>query len=152
MSGDYEVGYKKPPKATQFKKGQSGNRRGRPKGTKNLKADLLEEMQEQIRVREGNREKKISKQRGIVKNLAAQAFKGNVRAANTLLGYVYRLTHADATTEPAVDLSGDDLAIIEGFTKRRTAKPTSSPDPDHNSGVSNGQPVADVHPNNLSHE
>ena len=27
---DYEVGYKKPPKATQFKKGQSGNSRGRP--------------------------------------------------------------------------------------------------------------------------
>jgi hypothetical protein len=29
---DYEVGYKKPPKDTRFKAGQSGNPRGRPKG------------------------------------------------------------------------------------------------------------------------
>ena len=28
---DYEVGYGRPPKKTQFKKGQSGNPKGRPK-------------------------------------------------------------------------------------------------------------------------
>ena len=28
---EYEVGYKKPPKSGQFKPGQSGNRKGRPK-------------------------------------------------------------------------------------------------------------------------
>ena len=39
-----EVGYRKPPKATQFKQGQSGNPHGRPKGTKNLKTDLIEEL------------------------------------------------------------------------------------------------------------
>jgi Family of unknown function (DUF5681) len=31
---DYDVGYGKPPKTTQFQPGQSGNRRGRPKGAK----------------------------------------------------------------------------------------------------------------------
>lgn len=37
MSDDYEVGYKKPPKHTQFKPGESGNRKGRPpKETTNL--------------------------------------------------------------------------------------------------------------------
>jgi phage terminase large subunit-like protein len=39
---DYEVGYGKPPASSRFRKGQSGNRSGRPKGTKNLKTDLLE--------------------------------------------------------------------------------------------------------------
>jgi hypothetical protein len=42
-SGDYQVGYGKPPKHTQFKPGKSGNPQGRPKGTKNLKTDLIAE-------------------------------------------------------------------------------------------------------------
>ena len=32
---DYEVGYKKPPKHTQWEKGQCPNPKGRPRGAKN---------------------------------------------------------------------------------------------------------------------
>ena len=39
MSKDYEVGYGKPPKANQFPPGQSGNRNGRPKGSRNKPKD-----------------------------------------------------------------------------------------------------------------
>lgn len=48
MSSDPPVGYKKPPVAKQFQPGQSGNPAGRPKGSKNLKSELAEELQERI--------------------------------------------------------------------------------------------------------
>jgi hypothetical protein len=41
-TGDYEVGYGRPPRHTRFAKGQSGNPRGRPCGAKNF-TTLLEE-------------------------------------------------------------------------------------------------------------
>ncbi|MFG1261012.1 DUF5681 domain-containing protein [Xanthobacter flavus] len=50
---DYEVGYRKPPVHARFKKGQSGNPKGRCKGTQNLATDFGEELGERIRVREG---------------------------------------------------------------------------------------------------
>ena len=101
MEGNYEVGYKSPPQGSQFKKGQSGNRDGRPKGTKNLKTDLQEELQEQIRVREGDRAITISKQRAIVKSLIAKTLKGDNRATNTLLRAMYRVIDSDGAIADA---------------------------------------------------
>ena len=45
---DYDVGYGKPPRHTRFKKGQSGNPRGRPSGSKNLATVLSEALNELV--------------------------------------------------------------------------------------------------------
>lgn len=52
MTEESEGGYKQPPKSTRFKPGQSGNKRGRPKGSRNLKTDLNKLMTKRIAVRE----------------------------------------------------------------------------------------------------
>ena len=67
MASDYDVGYGKPPKTNQFPKGQSGNPEGRPKHTRNLKTDLLEELNEEIPIRDGTRIKHVTKQRALVR-------------------------------------------------------------------------------------
>jgi hypothetical protein len=73
---DGRVGYKRPPANTSFKPGRSGNPKGRPRHARNLKTEFLEELCEPIRVREGDREMKISKQRALVKSLIDAAIKG----------------------------------------------------------------------------
>ncbi len=118
MSADYDVGYRKPPKDTRFKQGQSGNPSGRPKGTLNLRTDLLEELGEQILVREGSRELQISKQRAMVKNLMAKAVQGNDRAARTVLELIYRYLPLDELETTDAPISKDEKAILENFQSR----------------------------------
>jgi Family of unknown function (DUF5681) len=64
--------YGKPPEATQFKRGQSGNPNGHPKGS-NLRIDLAAELDEKITVREQGHSRRISKQRATTAMLALYA-------------------------------------------------------------------------------
>ena len=84
----YKVGYKKPPEHTQFKPGQSGNPKGRPKNTKNLKTDLKEEIHELIKITEGGQIHEISKQRALMKRLMEKGLKGDMRAIELIFKYV----------------------------------------------------------------
>ena len=116
---DHKIGYRSPPVHTRFKPGQSGNAKGRPKGTANLRTDLRDELSERIRVREGERDLKVSKQRAMLKALVAKALRGDARAANVVLGLVAKLFETAAPVEPVSGLSQDDQAILERFLARR---------------------------------
>src|SRR4029077_17541326 len=71
--GDHEVGYGKPPRHSQFVKGQSGNLRGRPAGAKNLKTLLSKALNELVIVTENGGRRKISKREAIVTQLVNRA-------------------------------------------------------------------------------
>lgn len=61
MSDDYEIGYKKPPRHTQFKPGESGNRAGRPRKRKADPAhDPASILTEPVRVRSNGQMKEMS--------------------------------------------------------------------------------------------
>ena len=120
---DYAVGYGRPPQHTRFKPGHSGNPKGRPKGTMNLKTDLMEELSERISVSEGGKPKKLSKQRALLKSLVAKAITKDTRAANILLNLMVRLFEVSAEAREDDLISEEDRAILDNFIARQKASP-----------------------------
>jgi hypothetical protein len=114
-SDDSKVGYKKPPKHTQFKKGQSGNPNGRPKGTKNLTTDMKEELNEQVIITEGGRDTQHSKQRVIVKRTVQKAINGDMRAVEIVIKMNAQHSDSDSEEVGSERLSPDDQDIIDRY-------------------------------------
>lgn len=113
---DYKVGYGKPPKQTQFKPGQSGNPKGRSKGTKNLKTELMEMLAEMILVRDGDRTRQVSNQRAFLMALLSRAFKGDAKAAGHLIGLMIRLTNTgEATSQSDVTFDENEIEILQAY-------------------------------------
>jgi hypothetical protein len=132
MPREYAVGYGKPPVHSRFQKGRSGNPKGRPKGTRNLKTDLLEELSEPILIREGERQVRTTKQRALVKSLIAKALKGDMRAMATLITLSVRLFGMEEITDDAsAPLSvqeQEQLAVLEArFLRRMGGAPDELP-------------------------
>ena len=103
---DYEVGYGKPPRDTRFKRGQSGNPRGRPPGAKNLSTLLNEALNELVVVTENGGRKRISKRRAAFKQLVNDAAKGEWRALKLLVDI---LQDIERRSEPQTEESSFSL-------------------------------------------
>ncbi len=123
MTDGYETGYGKPPKQGQFKKGQSGNPKGRPKGAKNLKTALEKEMKAMVTLKEGGKIKKVSKNEALVKSIINKAVSGDTKSAQLATTLIKELL-------PLIDVEGagarvlgeEDLAVLnnhEEFLKLR---------------------------------
>ena len=74
---DYEVGYGKPPKEHQWKKGQSGNPKGRPPDSRNLKRVLREVVTETTEVIVNGEPVTMSVQEAMMRRLVMKALKGD---------------------------------------------------------------------------
>jgi vacuolar-type H+-ATPase catalytic subunit A/Vma1 len=119
---DYEVGYGKPPLHTRFRRGQSGNPRGRPAESRNLATLVNEALNEPVLVVENGGRRKISKREAIIKQLVNRSAKADWRAIKTLLDIV-REIEGRIEPEPAENsFSAVDEKVIEQIKARWHAK------------------------------
>ena len=118
---DYDVGYRKPPRHSRFKKGQSGNPRGRPSGSKNLSTLLSEALDEPVIVAENGKRRKISKRQAVITQLVNQSAKGDWRAAKILLDILHDI---EGRAEPHAEssISSADEKVIEQLKMRFAPK------------------------------
>lgn len=93
----YLVGYAKPPEATQFKKGTSGNPKGRPKGRKDLNSMISQLLNAKIEVTDARgRKKHLTKLEAIFIQLLNRALKGDHRAVKEVLALAPQIEQVQA--------------------------------------------------------
>ena len=144
MASDGEnSGYKRPPERTRFKKGQSGNPKGRPKGSRSFRTALMEELSSTIPVTENGKRRKLPKRSVIAKQMVHAALAGDAK----ILPHIINADRADEKEQAAAArqefaVGPEDEAVIKDIIARILAAHghgETIPEPDPESG-------ADDHP------
>ncbi len=113
------VGYGKPPHATRFKQGCSGNPKGRPKGSLNVTTVFTKILREKVTINENGKRKIVTKLEAALKQIVNRAAGGDHRAQRLLLELA---SDAEARQNASVvqnpSIKELDQEIIDGIVKR----------------------------------
>jgi len=116
-TAEEHVGYRRPPVATRFQSGQSGNPRGRPKGARSVSSVIAAALSERVAVTENGQRRHISKLEASVKQLVNRAASGEFRATQLLLA----LAQANESRPAPQDeqrFSEDDAVVMRELARR----------------------------------
>ena len=113
------VGYGKPPAKSRFKPGESGNPKGRPKGSLNVTTVLMKTLREKVVITENGIRKTITKLEAFIKQLVNKAASGDLRALPHLLPMIavaeQGRTEGNTSTEI---LNEREQEVLTTFLKR----------------------------------
>lgn len=114
----YAVGYGKPPKHSRFRKGISGNRKGRPKARRNFATVLAKILEETIVINDNGVRKTVTKLDAALKQLVNKAASGDLIALRQLTALA-RSAEEHAIEPPTKQLSDVDLKIMKRVLQRQ---------------------------------
>ena len=83
--GDYDVGFGRPPKEHQFKPGQSGNPKGRPRRATRRKPVLQRLFENRVKITRNGKVETVSAEEAVLLKLLEKAIKGDARAIDQVL-------------------------------------------------------------------
>lgn len=123
----YAVGYKRPPKSTQFKPGVSGNPKGKPKGSRPVGALLQQIIQQKIAVSENGKTRRLPVLEIMLRRLANEAMRGEQRSIKFLLSLLEHYGDSSQTTLQLGEMLAEDVEILAEYLDETTvAEPQPS--------------------------
>jgi hypothetical protein len=114
----YVVGPGRPPKDNRFKKGVSGNPKGRPKGSVSMAALIQKESLRKVPVTEGGRTKSMSKMNIVARQITQGAMKGDPKATAIFIQELAKINDVGAANGPAAAVPDLDLATMRRIAER----------------------------------
>jgi Family of unknown function (DUF5681) len=118
-NGASQVGYGHPPEATRFRKGSSGNPKGRPRGSLNVATVLAKTLHEKVVVSENGRRKTVTKLEAAITQLVNKAATGELRAIRQLVELVCEAEDQQNASRAQNPVIGElDQEVISGVLKR----------------------------------
>jgi Family of unknown function (DUF5681) len=125
--GNYEVGYGRPPLHSRFKPGKSGNPKGRPKQSRNLRTIVKQVLTEDMHIRDGDRVRRTPALEAFVRTIRARCFKGDVKALASLMVLLRQsgLMESDETIAELLRGPEYDAIIADYFARHEIEKDTS---------------------------
>lgn len=123
----YEVGYGKPPMATRFERGTSGNPQGRPKGRKNVLTAFREALSERVTITENGRRRTVTKLEATAKQLANKAASGDPAALRAVLAIAPALDLVVQLPESKQVVAERDRQLMAQLASRFGARPLDVP-------------------------
>jgi hypothetical protein len=103
------VGYGNPPKATRFKKGHSGNPKGRPRGSVSLQQLIRKQLNHKVTVTIGTRRRTVTRREAIAMTIVASGLKSDPRAVATILQVEALSEHQVEEPDPNTPLRDDEI-------------------------------------------
>lgn len=122
-TGDYEVGYGKPPRHRRFEKGRSGNPKGRPPRSKNIVTLLTRALNERVTISQNGRRKVITKREAIVAQLVNRSASADLKAMSMLLGMLQQAEDPAHGSDPSPALGDADESVLRSLRERLAASP-----------------------------
>ena len=117
MSKNYEIGYRKPPKAAQWKKGQSGNPNGRPRRDMKMRALVAQLLSQRIVVRKGRSTKRMTRLEHLLHRLFEQALSGDARLMKMVFDQARKDEARDDEAASAFDTAADS-EVLQALYRR----------------------------------